>query len=297
MFKTAFQRSTGFLKSLFHRQGGLEEEAFTYSPLREITAEPLAAPDDKKRIVNYLWANPFKFNADEQDALCGVPMNYIDKAIENAMRYPDARFIVWIDKNHMDQISSYFAASHLYIRGTSNIELRDLNEIKRYQDLETFNMTSSGFRQVWARADLARLLAMEYCLDTLEADETFYSDFDVGDIAIYSEEALMAIEKNGLVFGATIHGRLENGYFGFSKSEPTKFLSDLINKTIDDAYRGDNGYCALKSAVIDWEKSHDYYIDIDTVKLHVLEPCGFRIDDEKFYFETGLNPDICYNRC
>lgn len=84
------------------------------------------------QIVNYVWINERPFpspNTDDEEKLCGVPLHYIDRALENAARYPHAHFNIWTGWRFLDDASRLFFDSHLYFKDAPNVRSRDLTEI------------------------------------------------------------------------------------------------------------------------------------------------------------------------
>lgn len=241
-----------------------------------------------KQSLNYVWINKKPFDSRENE-LCGVPLKYLDKAIENANRYPDAQVNIWLDFNLLDASSLFFVSSHGYIFADkpSNIAFRNLHEIRSYTRNPIFNPERDRFQNVWARVDYARLLVLRHVLADDRVRDAFYSDFDVDDVKIENNHLVQCMEKFGLIFGAHKRGGRENGFLGIRANEPTGFLQKLIKDTLKMARDGEDGFGVYTCAVYDWErKAGASQYD---AQHKVLDECGKVLPDNALYMETAIN--------
>ena len=181
-------------------------------------------------IVNYVWINEDVFSIPSDDdhraPLCGIPLHYIDQTINNAMRYPDTIFQIWIDPRFLtDTPSIFLLESHLYMRGQiDNIRIRDLNDIDAYKhDPDNFFSPEQG-NSIWARVDLARLLVLRHVLDERDSGNkiALYADFDIHDVFQETYALRHAIANHGFAVGSVTvidseeYLSIENGFMAFA---------------------------------------------------------------------------------
>lgn len=249
-------------------------------------------------VVNYVWINAKPFvPSGAGDALCGVPLSALDKAYDNARRYPEAKFIVWIDYSRMDPLSRFWVESHLYSMGSDNVELRDLSLLPAYKKVS--DALGPAETSTVKRPDLARLHVMRECLNTLDKEYVMYCDLDAEDARIGCKKSNKILARHGMV-----HTNVKSlnwpskdkilglGYMIFRKDVGTAFLDDLIpiaeKSVIDNTNYGI--YFALKEALHIWaEKNPDRKINDVIHPETLLHPIGYDIPDKKIYLETGIN--------
>ena len=239
-------------------------------------------------VMNYVWINKEPVEPSGEGALCGVPLNHLDKAFRNAEKYPEATFNLWVDFSLLDDMSRFFITSHAYFSAPENLKICDLNDIPAYRELELFR--GKSLSDIFARVDLARLFAMEHCFDTTETENVFYSDFDVDDVKLNSPQTSRTLAKYGMFFGTVGCGRLENGYMVFRQGEGGGFLKNkLLPKTIEDAKKGWDGWSALSLQLFHW--SGDKKIKNHDTKLSAprLREMGYKIPQNLLYTECGIN--------
>lgn len=167
-------------------------------------------------IVNYVWINNKPFFAGDRpgDLQCGIPLHYVDKTIENAKKYPDAKFQIWIDANFLKESATEFLLqSHLLFSDCTNIKIRDLNDLALYKDNAFFSPDENA--PIWHRVDMARLIVTDDTIKKNKDTIAVYADFDVKDVRINSPKFRQAADQYGFVLGGTGEDDIENGYFAF----------------------------------------------------------------------------------
>ena len=262
----------------------------------KIAPNPIPNP----RIVNYLWVNKdvFSANNDENELLCGIPLHYVDVAIQNAQRYPSTDFNLWIDRRFIqDSPTEFFLVSHLYNQDVTNIKVRDLNEIPSYKNDSYFAPESN--MPVWNRADLARLLICEHILNEHRDSIAVYSDFDVNDIGIDTKKFNESLDKFGFIIGATKHVNLfclENGYFAFRNTPNSlSLLSSLIengssNRQHNDQDDRNSIFYSYRDTIVRHSESYNI-LPITQCLINTLEPCTYQIPINSDY--NGIsNPKL-----
>ena len=256
---------------------------------------------DDRYAVNYVWINkdcPAGLKAkpssgcDEKQPSCSVPLNHLDKAYENAKRYPAADFTIWYDKAMMDPLSEFFMISHSYLNAPSNVVFKDLRMLGTYNALDVFNVYEP--KDIWARVDLARLLVLQHGLNqTKTRDYQLYSDFDVEDVRLNSTHMQYSLRDEGLFLGATLeHNMLENGYMCFDKNAGAAYLKDrLIPSTLDTSNRNENGWRVYLSVFREWAEQRGYKNQYQKLKLVGRRQLGtgYELPENENYTKCGLN--------
>lgn len=218
-------------------------------------------------IVNYIWINANLFEASHQEKgpICGVPLHYIDLALVNAKRYPDAYFQIWIDPRFLEgSLTVDIVRNHLKSSGCKNVQLRDLGDVPYYSTSPYF--ATGTDTPVWHRADIARLMVTEQTLYDYPDCVAIYSDFDVADISLNSERFVQTLDHFGFALGAPKsfnHECPENGYFAFTRHFDAKQLLETMLHNAYEAtgtgsvqYERNDVFNAYLSAAIDYFKEH-----------------------------------------
>jgi hypothetical protein len=224
---------------------------------------------ENKSLVNYVWVSDVPLKPDLTDPytqLCGVPLHYIDRALQNAEKYPNAKFNLWFDFDFLDETTRLFIDSTIYFSGFKNITIRNLRDIDDYKNIALFDKEAqyehpSGYfgKQPYckyARADLARVVVLKHVTDAYPDHAVFYCDFDVEDVSLNNLDIAQKIEEHGMVFGNTEDDAIENGYMAFIRdnlSEDVYFscgtLQLLVQNTLHATMQNNNGWRPLKETV------------------------------------------------
>lgn len=199
--------------------------------------EKAAAPPVKitgpKPLVNYIWINPEQVIDAPENPECAINLGNIKRAINNANSYPMADFNLWIDKKLMGAYSlsciEAFISKHAQ---SANIQIHDLQDIANYRKDPYFiplkpgqyGYVSAAFndrssvRNVYSRADYARMLVLEHCMETMpDRTRIIYSDIDCRDIKL--GKALRRMDE----FGVAIYNMgkdISHGYIGLASDNP-----------------------------------------------------------------------------
>src|SRR3954469_1626473 len=110
----------------------------------ETTAAPPEASGASGTVVNFIWLNREKVTFMPYRPVPMIEMQNIKNAVDNANKYPDADFRIWVDLKLMDQYTAY--AIERFIGENAphgNITLRDLQEIPDYAGDPLFTQSSS----------------------------------------------------------------------------------------------------------------------------------------------------------
>lgn len=254
-------------------------------------------------IVNYVWINRKKYAPRKTEPLCGVPLKAVDKLIDNALRYPQASFRLWLDKAFLDDMSLFFVAAHIYNAGAGNVEIHDLRDIPAYRDHSLFHgqdivfqggdelLTDDPQQRIWVRVDLARLLVLQHCARTTspsQANVFYYSDFDAEDVGLECPIAQSSLQRYGLFFG-TVFGRIENGFMAFDRWQSDRLLSRIISETMKAVPKNEpNGYNQFCEPVSEW-RALRFFISKKRYSAPRLYSMGYRIPDNELYQDCDLN--------
>ncbi len=222
-------------------------------------------------LVNYVWISKEGVKAGEPP----VPLLSLERAFQNARRYPDAPFVVWVDQNALCGQGKKSLRDIFNAHAPDNMVLHDLQDIPFYRSCTLFHGNQTD---IWGKVDLARLVAMEHCFSTVPQQTIIYSDFDVDDVALNNPEVLSRLEKYGMVFGASEQDYLENGYMGFDKKGATFLIERLIPATIINVRTGKDGYAAMMGELQDLAKENGFNkYDLGVEMLH---PYKYKIEGE-----------------
>jgi len=190
-------------------------------------------------VLNYLWLNPQRPIANNAPH-GGVPPEALERMFENARRYPQARVILWLEGEY-----DFMRPDNVELRNITP-QLLNKNMYERdgymYSSPQVFPafFSSNNPGNIWSRVDMARLLMLRHCFETMPVQDVFYADFDTADVKLDAPEVLKFLDKDGFVLAKTTGGMLENGYFGLRRGEGEVFL----NKCLLPASTWDLGYTA-----------------------------------------------------
>lgn len=232
-------------------------------------------------LINFIWINSREAESDPQNPVCSIELANIKSAVDNANKYPEADFRIWVDKKLLDDYSLFCLESFIrdHAKG-GNVALHDLQEIPDYAGDPYFvplKPTDPGYvlyefnrvqpRNVYSRADYARILVLDHCLQTCaDRSRIIYSDIDCPDIRL--PEALPRMEQYGVAIydmKSRFSGNpsLSHGYIGLAADKPDvrKLFKFLKWETRDLAHQDYIGARAFEDFLfrmkLPFEKSHD----------------------------------------
>jgi len=236
-----------------------------------------ASSFEKDSVVNYLWLSSASTITDE-NSLNSVPQSYHDKAFQNAARYPNTKFCIWIDFETLDTTLLCCPDTQAVNARPANVEICDLRAIEAYKEIDIFQQDTLG--KIWPRVDLARLLILQHCLDSMAYENVFYADFDVADIQIRDSFAIEILELHGMLFGDA-QGMIENGFIALTKKQGATFLNDYllpatITETKNTRLNGD-GYNALAYTLNFWCHIHAIEEGFSTLSVPRLQRTGYKM--------------------
>ncbi len=221
---------------------------------------PQAKPDNRP-LVNYIWVNHRKTETDPDNPICAIEMGNIKTAVNNANKYPDADFRLWVDKKLMDDYTVFCIESYIEDHSRSgNISLCNLQDIPDYAGDPYFvpltpkdkgylscEFSRGGPRNVYSRADYARILVLDHCLQTEPGrSRIIYSDIDCPDIRL--PEALALMRKHGVAIHDLGSDCVSHGYIGIAADNATvrEKFSALKKATRKLAHADELGFPAFE---------------------------------------------------
>jgi hypothetical protein len=269
----------------------------------EHTPEHLLYPGpqftQENTVVNYLWvdAAPWK-SSGPGDAQCGVRLSAIDKAYENARKYPDAQVLMWIDFSRMDAKAQRCVQQHYADNAPDNVTLKDLSTLADYRQASVALPETDHSKT--RRPDLARLYVMRDCLRTMpEKTYVMYCDLDVEDVRIGCPKSQRILGRHGMVHTyVTSLNKPEKGkflglgYMIFRRDMAGPFLAELIPTAERHMLKdGHPGICgALTLALIDWQSAGPYRSENDVIHPDtLLHPVGYIAPENPVYEALGMN--------
>tara|TARA_R110002126_G_scaffold13118_3_gene56541 strand:- start:57773 stop:58594 length:822 start_codon:yes stop_codon:yes gene_type:complete len=263
-----------------------ENLACTFSPKKG------AEHFDASYEVNYVWINDQKQEPNEGGAACSMPLKLLDRVFNNANKYPDAQYNIWVDRDLMDPLSHFFIVSHAYLASANNVKfrsLRDVAKINEYDDI----FGEKKPKHIWARVDLARILVLEHQLkenpDPLRLQ--LYSDFDVKDLKLRCKHMKNTLNRHGMFFGRTlgVSAMLENGYMCFGQNGRDFLEGKLLPKTMEAVHADNNGWKALVKTHESLIKDYNFFYRTRMVSGPRQESTKYEVPDNPFYISCGLN--------
>ena len=251
---------------------------------------PRVSMGEGKTIVNYLWGTLPDFSVRESnyDAFCSVPLKAIDKAFDNARRYPDADFIIWVNYGSLDRISEFFLNSHARSYKPANVTFRDAEEVQGVSTDDMDDIDASKIRLIY-----------QGFVENPDADEVFFSDFDIDDVCLNDERLKNILDKQAFIIGcnecSVSNGGLnsENQFMGFRRGQGQKLLETFFLPRYADPHKyglGGRMDTSLGFAVISQcIGTLVGHRQIGDVGFPIGYPMGHVIPDNPLYTETGIN--------
>ncbi|NBX65742.1 MAG: hypothetical protein EBQ96_01950 [Proteobacteria bacterium] len=254
--------------------------------------------NDGMPIVNYMWLNDVPEWQRRHVGTCSIPLEKLAFAIENANRYPEAKFKFWVDGGLIGPETRFWLASHLYATSRhQNIEICDLRSIPEYaadplfapQNCLAMTRSRADFGSVYLRADAARVLILNHC-HSKHKDQSkyiFYSDLDCPDLAI--NNAMNVMRRYGVVIndlGTT--ECVSHGYIGIDCDHPFVDLNigRLAKYSVDaakDRFLGDVALDKFLNAM------HPNYMQRLPIRISVLPQISFVMPHNNFFRALGVN--------
>lgn len=187
----------------------------------EDTSEPL------QYSVNYVFICP-RTPGKYDGRVTRLPLHCFERMYENAARYPDAEFNLWLDFRQLKPIDHFFLASHRYFFRDRAINICDLRTIPEYDGSPGFDIDSNI--ALYARADCARILVLNYLSKSTDDTQKtmLYSDLDCEDIKIGDAKVEDLLEAYGMIYGRSGRQMLCNGFIAIRGERGRDFLTNFL---------------------------------------------------------------------
>ncbi len=114
--------------------------------------------------VNYVWfelgaelrgralsKEDGRIPVDDDKSTIPEQLRYIDKAIKNAKKYPNAQFCIWFDFADIPPETRFLIESYIYVESPGNIDIRHLDTLPDYRTISYVNILKTfidDFKQI-----------------------------------------------------------------------------------------------------------------------------------------------------
>ena len=201
------------------------------------------------KAYNLLWIAP-TFPASGEAFRQPIPDQTIEKMYGIAGRNPITDVQLWIDSRRMTDTQIGWLEKIIGSCPSGNMALRDFRDVPEYNNHSLYdqpdnspNWRSDKHSLIWRQVDAARILA---CLQNGQ-DQAFYSDADVTNLVVDSDEVQSKIRKHGIILAGAVNEKrgytwYENQLFGVD-GRKRGFFRQLYDRTLRDiAIKRENGY-------------------------------------------------------
>lgn len=236
-----------------------------------------------EKAYNLLWISPtWKDVAHQQRTFQPIRDSIMVNIQDIARQNPLADVRLWVDSVRMNTRQRGWLADTLEASTGNNLSIRDLRDIPHYrteplyQDEDKSNWRNDCMKvsPIWRQVDAAKVLI------GLQGDyvQSFYSDLDVSDLVIESEEVQRKLSEKGLLLRGLKHeGKInwENQLFGFNE-RGREFFERLYKKTLEYGYKGLNGYHALldqsSTSIMEGDREKIAFIPSFNIACNAVHP-------------------------
>lgn len=211
--------------------------------------KPIEVTRSPTKAYNLLWIAP-TFSASGEEFRQPIPDQTIENMYGIAGRNPTTDVQLWIDSRRMTGTQMDWLEEMIGKCQSGNMALRNFRDVPEYGNHPLYNQpdNSPNWRfdkhsLIWRQVDTARILA---CLQSGQ-DQVFYSDADVTNLVLDSDEVQNRIKKHGIILAGAVDEKsgypwYENQLFGFDGRKRV-FFRQLYDRTLRDvATKGENGY-------------------------------------------------------
>ena len=214
-----------------------------------VEGKPQEVAESPTKAYNLLWIAP-RFPASGEQFGQPIPDTTVENMYGVAGRNPNADVRLWIDSRRMTDAQISLLEKIMGECSSDNMSLHDFRNVPEYDNHPLYNQSddSPNWRfdkhsLIWRQVDAARILA---CLQSGQ-DQVFYSDADVTNLVVDSDEVQSRLKKHGIILAGYVDEKsgyplYENQLFGFDSGK-RGFFRLLYNRTLRDvAEKKENGY-------------------------------------------------------
>ena len=243
--------------------------------------KPIDVASSLTKAYNLLWIAP-TFPVSGEEFRQPIPDQTIEDMYGIAERNPTSGVQLWIDSRRMTNTQLGWLERMIGNCQSENMTLRDFRDVSEYDNHPLYNRPddSPNWRLdkhslIWRQVDAARIIA---CLHS-NHDQVFYSDADVTNLVLDSDEVQSRMGKHGIILAGAVDEKsgypwYENQLFGFD-GRKRDFFRQLYDRTLRDVVtKGENGYGS--------------YIDLINSELKERE----RIDTREIVFQARFDGTV-----
>ncbi len=184
--------------------------------------KPIEVARSPTKAYNLLWIAP-TFTASGEEFRQPIPDQTIENMYGIAGINPTTDIHLWIDSRRMTDAQTGWLEKMIGNCQSSNMTLHDFRSVPEYNNHSFYNQpdNSPNWRLdknslIWRQVDAARILA---CLRSGQ-DQVFYSDADVTNLVVDSDEVQSKLKKHGIILAGAVDEKsgypwYENQLFGF----------------------------------------------------------------------------------
>lgn len=176
--------------------------------------------------VNYVWICPRAASKHAVGCATQLPLHYFERIYENAGKYPDTEFNLWLDFRQLSISDRFFLDSHRYFFDMAEISIHDLREVKEYAESPGFDIDTNI--ALYARADYARILVLDHLLQKDSKTPAIYADIDCEDVKAEDPTLRETVEEYGLAYGRSGRHNIANGFIALQGEKGQNLMTHYL---------------------------------------------------------------------
>lgn len=216
---------------------------------KSVEEKPKEVVESPTKAYNLMWIAP-SFPKSGEQFWQPVPSQTVKNMYGIAGKNPNVDVQLYVDSRRLTDDQRGWLEKMIGECPSHNMSLLDLRTISEYNNHSFYNQPDDSpnwrFEKhslIWRQVDAARILA---CLQSSH-DQVFYSDADITNLVVDSNEVQSKLKKHGIILSGGVDEKsgypwYENGLFGFD-GRKRGFFRLLYNRTLSDtAMKRENGY-------------------------------------------------------
>jgi hypothetical protein len=197
---------------------------------------------------NLVWLSPRFASDNDEQFYEPIPAATTNNILAIALSNPTVDVRLWTDSKRLTQVQLSWLQDFASSSTAQNLSIQDLRTVPQYRECPLYNKedTSPNWRLdkhslIWRQVDAARILA---CLQG-KYKQSFYSDADITNLTVASDEVQSRLSKHGMVVSSPGAREFENQLFGFNERCRGIFNLLYIQTLRDVSQHERNGYQTL----------------------------------------------------